>query len=1049
MDWTILGIAPTDDKKAITAAYRAKLRTTNPEDKPEEFKALRSAYEEALRLADQGPVETEADESPLGRWKAALAALYHDFPRRIRPEAWRELLDDPICAGLDTRPQAEEALLGFLMEHYYLPRAVWRTLDAAFSWVERSGELSETFPPEFIENCVVNGIRFVSTLTYDQFEPGRDGEVCDTYRQLYYQICRTAPDQREPLLERLECLPERHPYGRVLRAQQYLAQEQREDAVAIFRELAEAWPDDDTLTLDYANLLVQDGHADEAEPLIRRVLEHDPKHIHALQGIAECQAVRGQLADAKETLYEVMNLSGDDPILSEQISDRLREWNLTLIGQLEAALAADPDDTKTALDLAWCHLQNERPDLALEVSEKIDESKADPFDYNNFFGKLYHRIELYEDSAVHMEKLVAILREMQPDGTEKTAKRLHRLPEMLQLWGNSLLQTGDPDRAGEIFREALSLAPDDPKVLTLMGNIHYSCGEYDAALEVLTHLIEVSPGSRFAYLMQALCLYRLRRDRDAFDAVNQALSFLGGDLSVYILKMQILLRNGAFDEVREILDFLKEAGAPEDLALDFIRAQLQELEKEDAEGAFRSYQVISRKIEEGDDLLDPGALYYRMAMIMREKMDEDSESDRKILLDMVQKGLDKDRYHEDCLRYKAWLLQRSGKLDEAIEMYRSLKTPGARRALADLYFEDQDTYGQEALAAYEELLRERQTPELYFYAANCALNLGDHAKSEHYARKALELDPDDIDALRNMALLSECRGETETALDYINRSAQCMWDAERCYDWLIFHQVKVLSRLGRYEDALQVVDDAMTRGNLPGGFQMKFDICCQAGLWNQAEAVLAQWQAARKGDPEQIKATGRLHLLRGRMLKATFAFGKVKHSMTKQEEEDLRIQLCELEANHKRVVELWGKRVGQGGDTSHVLTNLALAVRWNGDAEGARKIAAKGLEVVDELLNRYQSNEPLYRTRRSALLALLGRIEEARAELALARKLPLCRQCTYGKCKDADIFEAYIEEITGNRSRAMELHLAGQQNWPDELDFHAGVTRLKKNKKGR
>ena len=38
MDWTILGIAPTDDKKAITAAYRAKLRTTNPEDKPEEFR---------------------------------------------------------------------------------------------------------------------------------------------------------------------------------------------------------------------------------------------------------------------------------------------------------------------------------------------------------------------------------------------------------------------------------------------------------------------------------------------------------------------------------------------------------------------------------------------------------------------------------------------------------------------------------------------------------------------------------------------------------------------------------------------------------------------------------------------------------------------------------------------------------------------------------------------------------------------------------------------------------------------------------------------------
>ena len=183
------------------------------------------------------------------------------------------------------------------------------------------------------------------------------------------------------------------------------------------------------------------------------------------------------------------------------------------------------------------------------------------------------------------------------------------------------------------------------------------------------------------------------------------------------------------------------------------------------------------------------------------------------------------------------------------------------------------------------------------------------------------------------------------------------------------------------------------------------------------------------------------------MLKATFAYGKAKRYMTAEEEEDLRIQLCDMEANHKRVIELLGKRL-DNSDSSHVLTNLALAVRWNGDAEGAKKIALKGLEVVDDLLSRFQSDEALYRTRRSALLALAGRVEEARAELELARSLPLCRQCAYCKCKDADIYEAYIEEITGNRAKAMELHLAGQKNWPDELDFHAGVTRLKKNKRG-
>ena len=140
MDWTILGIAPTDDKKAITAAYRAKLKTTNPEDKPEEFKALRGAYEEALRLADQPAVEPELDESPVGRWTRKLDELYNDYPRRIDPENWKLLLSEDICQGLDTRPMVEEALLNYLMERYYLPRQVWQVLDEAFSWMERGGK---------------------------------------------------------------------------------------------------------------------------------------------------------------------------------------------------------------------------------------------------------------------------------------------------------------------------------------------------------------------------------------------------------------------------------------------------------------------------------------------------------------------------------------------------------------------------------------------------------------------------------------------------------------------------------------------------------------------------------------------------------------------------------------------------------------------------------------------------------------------------------------------------------------------------------------------
>ncbi len=49
--WQILGITATQDEAAIKQAYRTQLRDCHPEDNPEGFRALRSAYEQALTAA--------------------------------------------------------------------------------------------------------------------------------------------------------------------------------------------------------------------------------------------------------------------------------------------------------------------------------------------------------------------------------------------------------------------------------------------------------------------------------------------------------------------------------------------------------------------------------------------------------------------------------------------------------------------------------------------------------------------------------------------------------------------------------------------------------------------------------------------------------------------------------------------------------------------------------------------------------------------------------------------------------------------------------------
>lgn len=1047
MNWMLLGIEPTKDKKAITAAYRGKLAEVNPEDKPEEFKALRAAYEEALQLAEQTEEEPARDETPVGLWMERVRRLYDDFADRICPERWQELLCDQVCAGLDTRPLAEEALLRFLMQDFYLPQSVWQVLDKAFFWTERRGELYEAYPRDFVDYAVMNGIRYPGNLPYELFTPGKTAKDCDEYRRLYYQTNQKSLEEIGPILEQMAALSESHPYGDLLTYQLMRENGDTQQAMEGYRRLAETYTQDPRILLEWAAQCMNAENWTEGERYARRVLELRPDAQQAKHMVAEALARQGRYEEAKQLIFQLMDAAGGDQKRIYELRSVIQRWNEALIRGWEEHLKNHPEDMEIRAKLAWSYLQNDRNSDAMELCRSIGPEYADRYDYHNLYAKCACSLGNYEEALPHLEKLEEMLRTMEPDGTEKTDERRSSLPEKLQMQGSCLMSMGKGEEAVRKYEQALELAPENPEVLTHMGRLLCAVGDKTRAAEMFEKVTHVLPGAYHGFYLLGQTLFDLGRDKDAFDAVNRALEQEGGDLGVYVLKMKILLRNGAWEGVRSTLDFLRQHGVTDEINTVWCEAQLLEYGEDSKEKALELYHTLAERIENGEQMEEAAALYFRILVLEAENLDARKKEDRAHMLVLAEKGLAHEENNLACLDYKAWLLKRDGRMEEALEIYLQLekrprRTLNVEEELAEIYYDDLDRHADKALHYYTLLIEHDEQPVFHFYAGICCKYLEDYEGAHRHFLRAQEMNPDGVDGHNGMSYLYDMMGRYEESLEEIDKVIQRVQTRTGDQSKYYYHKARILRRLNRPQAALDVIDELSEKYGNEDVFREKFDICCQFGLWEQAEQILKDWRKSGTKKNRLKAALIDLDLFTGKIDAARAALKAAAGKLNAYDEERLTLLMGELDGDEAVQMPIWEKRAENRQNKTHELMNMAQAQWWSGHEEKAREYAQAALDQIEELIPRNKMQEALYRGRRAIVLALLGRIDEARAELAAVRALPLCENCDYCTCKDADIFEANMEEICGHYEKAARLHRAGMERWPDDLDFASGLRRM-------
>jgi len=545
-NWDILNIAPTDSREAIKRAYMAQVPKYNPEDDPEGFIRLRTAYEQILKELENPNKSIEEEMTPIGLFLQRLEKLYNDFDRRRNVDEWKELLKDEACMRLDMEDETSVQILGFLMNHYYLPRAVWVLLDDHFGWHNRS--MPQDFPANFID-FVISSTKYES-LRYDLFSTDAlDEPNYDRWIWLFYEMeaLLFAPDDPDFLEKKreIESIPVKHIYYDMQLARIHIVKGNPEAALAVSTPIFEALPEDIRIRYTHATVLLAIKRADEALKHFEAILEKSPEDFGAKKGQVEALIELGEFEHARGILLEIL----DKYPYNQFALHTFRQVTEKLIDVFEEQYKALPDDMEIMLTLAKHYLNNYDYEKCREILEKQDcRRRNPPARYYEYLADCYAASGDFDQAVTLFEKNIA---------REKLYRNYVKFVSVL-------IDAEKFDQALVRLEEALLLEDEDRLSLAYLydskGLILHQKEKYNEALAVFDKGLAINSQAAHIYIHKARTYQHMHRFSEAIDYAEQAIAIFPYTTEAYTLQMEIFYDADLFDRMIALSDESDQVG---------------------------------------------------------------------------------------------------------------------------------------------------------------------------------------------------------------------------------------------------------------------------------------------------------------------------------------------------------------------------------------------------------------------------------------------------------------------------------------------------------
>ncbi|MCR5836460.1 MAG: hypothetical protein K6G88_08130 [Lachnospiraceae bacterium] len=598
--WEELEIDKTKEEKQIKAAYYAKLKRVNPEDDPEGFKKLRTAFEAAVEYTKSGDEEIEKDEYDL--WIDEVKAVYDNFNRRSNIAEWEQLLDRDICMALDTQDMATERLLVFLLDNYYLPFYVWELIEDTFGISRQRETLIEKFPANFI-NYVIDEIQNKTNIGfYDFFEGNLENNPdqlilnqSQCLEELYNQLLIKESADRDfsfihEKLDEIYGMDVSHVYTQAIEEVVALYEKDYEKVKSSFNILIEKLGN--TPKPYVKNHLLLKAYALGYEVTGEKVKAyklHDFlfKKSDILYIISDC--IRyfiaiGEDKKAKDMAIEFAEKYTDYPAIMQYMV----KANEELLIQYKKE--ADEGDEESIFEVGWIYFQNEQFDECIEyIKPKVPEAGSKKeYTYNNLLGRCMAQNEQYEEAIpylMHACELIQIVKEKGAEDKEeeRMLKREGLILDTIAMCYREmfyeLLENNNPSRenyhaAYGYLSEAIKKIEESVSVETDMRNktyfqrdkalIYYDNDMYSKCVDICDEILDEVQDWYYIFFLRAKAFYKMDYPQNVIDdfyAITRAIPDNLSNQELYIAPLMTYLDFNRYENADEIFEFAKEHGS--------------------------------------------------------------------------------------------------------------------------------------------------------------------------------------------------------------------------------------------------------------------------------------------------------------------------------------------------------------------------------------------------------------------------------------------------------------------------------------------------------